>query len=313
VTARGRHTLGAALVSGALVVALLAVAYFTAGPRGARPANSAAAGAPAAAGTTTTEAGRARPGAPAPGGAAATTPATTASGGARAGDGAGGRPPIVESVTGSGGVHAPAGNAAQRLRTLPPETRQVVIVSTDGFASNTAVLETFTKVGQRWQVAFAPMPARIGSAGFADRKAEGDLKTPTGVYAIGDTMYGIRPDPGVRYGYHRVVQDDWWNENPASPGYNTFFHGANPGGASEALWTYDPQYRYFAVINYNIPVVPANPPLGSGIFLHVVNPGKATAGCVSLAESDLLAVLRWLDPASAPRMVLAPRTVLSRY
>jgi L,D-peptidoglycan transpeptidase YkuD (ErfK/YbiS/YcfS/YnhG family) len=186
-------------------------------------------------------------------------------------------------------------------------------VTTDGFTNNTARLETFTKVDQRWVPAFPAMQARIGSAGFADRKVEGDLKTPTGVYAIGGTMYGIQPDPGVRYGYHRVVENDWWNENPASPGYNTFEHGPNPGGASEALWTYTPQYRYFAVVNYNIPVVSASPARGSGIFLHVMNPGRATAGCVSLVEQDLLTVLRWLDPGSAPRMVLAPRTVLSRY
>src|SRR5689334_4338194 len=253
VTARGRHTLGAAL-AGVLVVALMATVWLGDGSRGARPENSARTGAAAADGTTATAAGRAAPGAstptgpagtsPAPG--AATLPADAAPGGARGA--VGGRPPVTQQ-TSRPAAHQPA-LVAQRLRTLPPETRQVVIVTTESFAANTATLETFAKVDGRWQVAFAPMAARIGQAGFADRKAEGDLKTPTGVYPIGATMYGIRPDPGVKYGYHRVVQDDWWNENPASPGYNTFHHGANPGGASEALWTYDPQYRYFAVVDY---------------------------------------------------------------
>ncbi len=311
-TTRGRHTLGAALLSGVLVLLLVTVAFYTAGPGGARPGNPADTAATAADGPAAADAGRDAGAARATGGPAATTAAPGGSAAGRTANGGGGRPPVVQRTTAPGTRQAlPV--AAQRLRTLPPDTRQVVIVSTDSFASNTAVLETFTKVGDRWQVAFAPMQARIGSAGFADRKVEGDLKTPTGVYPIGATMYGIRADPGVRYRYHRVVENDWWNENPASPGYNTFFHGANPGGASEALWTYDPQYRYFAVIDYNTPVVAANPPLGSGIFLHVVNPGRATAGCVSLAESDLLTVLRWLDPASNPRMVLSPRTVLSRY
>jgi L,D-peptidoglycan transpeptidase YkuD (ErfK/YbiS/YcfS/YnhG family) len=207
---------------------------------------------------------------------------------------------------------APA-NAAARLRTLPASTRQVIIVSTDGFGSTAGTLEAFSKVNGGWQPAFGAMAARVGSKGFADRKVEGDLKTPTGVYSIGGTMYGIAANPGVRYSYHRLVADDYWNENPATPGYNTFFHGPNPGGASEALWQISPQYNYFAVINYNIPVVRADPPRGSGIFLHVAVPGRATAGCVSLAVGDLLRILRWLDPAASPRIVLSPRSALSRY
>jgi L,D-peptidoglycan transpeptidase YkuD (ErfK/YbiS/YcfS/YnhG family) len=204
-------------------------------------------------------------------------------------------------------------NAASRLRTLPAATRQVIVVSADGYGSTTATLEAFDKLGGAWRPAFGAMTARVGSRGFADRKVEGDLKTPTGVYAIGGTMYGIAASPGVRYAYHRLVPDDYWNENPATPGYNSFEHGPNPGGASEALWQISPQYDYFAVINYNIPVVAADPPRGSGIFLHVMVPGRATAGCVSLTVTDLLAVLRWLDPAASPRIVLAPRSALGRY
>jgi L,D-peptidoglycan transpeptidase YkuD (ErfK/YbiS/YcfS/YnhG family) len=297
VGSRRRHTLVAATLSAVLVVVIAAAVWFTAGPGGARPEISADIAAPAADGATATEAGAAGTG-------AATAPPGSASAGP-------GQPTPTVRTTKSPPVAA--ANSAQRLRKLPSATRQVVIVTTESFGSNVATLEAFTKTGDRWQAAFPPMHARIGQAGFADRKSEGDLKTPTGVYAIGGTMYGIAANPGVRYAYRQLVPDDWWNENPATPGYNTFFHGPNPGGASEALWQISPQYRYFAVVNYNIPVVPADPPRGSGIFLHVINPGKATAGCVSLAETDLLAVLRWLDPGSAPRMVLAPRTVLDRY
>ena len=133
------------------------------------------------------------------------------------------------------------------------------------------------------------------------------------MYGLGPTVYGLAPAPGLRYPYHRLVPGDYWDENPASSGYNSFTHGTDPGGASEALWQVDPQYRYFAVIDYNVPVRPAIPARGSGIFLHVRHPGHATAGCVALAEPDLLGVLRWLDPAAAPRVVLAPTGNLSRY
>jgi L,D-peptidoglycan transpeptidase YkuD (ErfK/YbiS/YcfS/YnhG family) len=221
--------------------------------------------------------------------------------------------PSPTPSTASSGASRPPANAASQLRTLPAATRQVIVVSADGYGSTSGTLEAFSKVNGNWQPSFGAMPARVGANGFADRKTEGDRKTPTGMYSIGGTMYGIAGNPGVKYSYHKLVADDWWNENPETPGYNSFAHGPNPGGASEALWQINPQYRYFAVINYNIPVVKADPPRGSGIFLHVMVPGRATAGCVSLAESDLLKVLRWLDPGAAPRIVLAPRSALSRF
>jgi L,D-peptidoglycan transpeptidase YkuD (ErfK/YbiS/YcfS/YnhG family) len=207
----------------------------------------------------------------------------------------------------------PADNAAARLRRLPARTRQVIIVSSDGFGSTHATVEAFTKANSGWQPAFGAMAGRIGTKGFADRKVEGDLTTPTGTYPIGSTMYGIAGNPGVRYAFHRLVQGDYWNEDPTSPGYNTFAHGSDPGGDSEALWTVTPQYRYFAVINYNVPVVAASPARGSAIFLHVMVPGRATAGCVAVGESDLVRLLTWLDPAASPRIVMAPRSVLGRY
>ncbi|MFD6664008.1 L,D-transpeptidase family protein [Micromonospora chalcea] len=115
---------------------------------------------------------------------------------------------------------------------------------------------------------------------------------------------GIAANPGVRYPYHQVVTDDWWDENPKSSAYNTFRHTAiSPGGYSEALWKEKPAYTHFAVVTYNMaPNVPKPVPnAGSGIFLHEFSrtPSGPTAGCVSLSHADLVGVLPWLDPAAA--------------
>ncbi|MET8360661.1 L,D-transpeptidase family protein [Micromonospora sp. NPDC005171] len=212
----------------------------------------------------------------------------------------------------------PRHNRASELRTLPAETKQVIIVGATSYTTTYATLEAYVRVRNGWQPAAAKLPARIGSKGFSDNHVEGVPTTPTGVYSIGPTMYGIAADPGVRFPYHRLVSGDWWNENPSSSLYNTFQHSTtNPGGASEALWQEVPAYTHFAVITYNMPpnVPKPVPNAGSGIFLHQFSTtaGNATAGCVSLAHDHLVDVLNWLDPALSPRIVLSPYAQLSRY
>ncbi|MET8312093.1 L,D-transpeptidase family protein [Micromonospora sp. NPDC005173] len=212
----------------------------------------------------------------------------------------------------------PRRNLAARLTTLPPQTKQVLIVSSASYTTTYATLEAYVKIRGRWQPASASLPARIGSEGFSDNHVEGVPTTPTGVYSIGPTMYGIAANPGMRYPYHRLVSGDWWNENPSSSRYNTFQHSStHPGGASEALWTEVPAYTHFAVITYNMaPNVPTPiPNAGSGIFLHQfsTSAGNATAGCVSLSHDNLVDVLNWLDPTASPRIVLSPYAQLGRY
>ena len=167
--------------------------------------------------------------------------------------------------------------------------------------STTGTLSLWTRDGACWRRVAGPWRARLGHSGLAARKREGDGATPTGTYRLDGTAYGIAPNPGTHLRYHRLVCGDWWDEDPVSATYNRFRHvpcGAAPpfGGGSEALWRISPQYRYFMVVDYNAsPVVAGR---GSAIFLHVAV--GATAGCVSLPESRLVHVLRWLRPAARP-------------
>jgi L,D-peptidoglycan transpeptidase YkuD (ErfK/YbiS/YcfS/YnhG family) len=43
---------------------------------------------------------------------------------------------------------------------------------------------------------------RLGRNGLSDHHVEGDGTTPTGAYGLGPVIYGLAPDPGVRYPYH---------------------------------------------------------------------------------------------------------------
>jgi L,D-peptidoglycan transpeptidase YkuD (ErfK/YbiS/YcfS/YnhG family) len=127
-------------------------------------------------------------------------------------------------------------------------------------------------------------------------------------------MYGTEPDPGTLFPYHQLVCGDWWDEDPASAGYNTFQHvacGSEPsfGGDSEALWTEGNAYPSMAVIDFN---TPSTGPIGSGIFLHA-DVGAPTQGCVSLPYGDLIQVLTWLNPARHPVVVMGPDSVVRSY
>jgi L,D-peptidoglycan transpeptidase YkuD (ErfK/YbiS/YcfS/YnhG family) len=182
----------------------------------------------------------------------------------------------------------------------PQSSTQLVTVVAPAHATS-GTLSTWVRDGRCWRRVGGPWIARLGRSGLSTHKREGDGATPTGTYGFASTIYGIAANPGVRFRYHRLACGDWWDEDPSSPTYNTFRHvacGRAPpfGGGSEALWRISPQYRYFAVIDYNAsPTVPGR---GSAIFVHVAV--GATAGCVSLPERRLVQLLRWLKPSAQP-------------
>jgi L,D-peptidoglycan transpeptidase YkuD (ErfK/YbiS/YcfS/YnhG family) len=193
--------------------------------------------------------------------------------------------------------------------------RQLITVASLRPSSQTGMLRGWERRGECWARFAGPWPAWLGIGGISERKREGDLKTPSGAFGIQRVMYGVAPDPGVRYRYHRIVCGDWWVEDPRSPHYNRFRHvrcGAKPPfkTTSEDMSRSPTAYRHLAVIDYNTdPIVPGR---GSGIFLHVSH-GNPTLGCVSVALPQLLALLRWLDPAKRPLIVIGTRATIRRF
>ncbi len=189
------------------------------------------------------------------------------------------------------------------------DAQQVVIVTSTGWGTSQATLQTFEKDAGKWRAVYPATPALIGRGGFSANRTEGDGTTPTGKYGFG-TMFGQQPNPGVAFPYRRPDAQSVWVGDSASAFYNTWQENAALVGEHLASASFARPYAYAAVINFNVsPVVPHK---GSAIFLHV-STGSATAGCVSIAQSSLLQVLRWLDPAKAPVIVMAPSSVVRQY
>jgi L,D-peptidoglycan transpeptidase YkuD (ErfK/YbiS/YcfS/YnhG family) len=201
-------------------------------------------------------------------------------------------------------------NLASRLALA--NTRQLVTVVGAATSSTIATLRLWRKPGECWLPAGGPWPANLGRNGLSANRHEGDKTTPIGVFGFQRVMYGVGPNPGVRYRYHRIVCGDWWVEDPRSPYYNRFRHvrcGSKPPfrTTSEDMSRSPISYRHLAVIDFNTrPIVPGR---GSGIFLHV-STGRPTLGCISLARPRLVTTLRWLDPAASPKIAIGTRATL---
>jgi L,D-peptidoglycan transpeptidase YkuD (ErfK/YbiS/YcfS/YnhG family) len=197
---------------------------------------------------------------------------------------------------------------------VPARADQLIVVSSHTLdpADHLATLRVYVRSGpdSNWRLRFGPWRAEIGYGGLRNHRHEGDGSTPTGVYGLESTLYGNRSNPGgLHLRYHHLVCGDWWDEDPYSPEYNRFVHvpcGTTPafGKGSEALWTEQVAYPYFAVLRFNVDPVRGGPDApGSGIFLHAWV-GGATAGCVALPKARLLDVLRWIRSGRHPMVAI---------
>jgi L,D-peptidoglycan transpeptidase YkuD (ErfK/YbiS/YcfS/YnhG family) len=201
---------------------------------------------------------------------------------------------------------------ANGLASTGSSTQLITVVAAHP-TSTRATVRLWKRSAGCWTPLSGSWTAWLGRRGVSAAKREGDKTTPAGVFGIGRTMYGIAPNPGVRYAYRRIVCGDWWVEDPRSPFYNRFHHvkcGAKPPFTvtSEDLSRSPTAYRHLAVIQYNAdPVAPGR---GSGIFLHA-STGRPTLGCVSFPLPKLVSTLRWLRPSSAPLIAIGTRASLA--
>jgi L,D-peptidoglycan transpeptidase YkuD (ErfK/YbiS/YcfS/YnhG family) len=208
--------------------------------------------------------------------------------------------------------------------------RQVIVVTSTSWSTSYATLRTYDKGADGiWRGKWGPLPVRIGTRGFAPaaQRLQNTYTTPAGTFTL-TRAFGAYSDPGTAMPYRRFDSNDWWPYDPRDPRtYNVYQFSRVAGAAwrttwAERLWSYYSQYRYAVVVNYNIPSglyssggqwfarYPADTRKGGGIFLHVNGTG-GTAGCVSLEYTNMRAVLRWLDPAKAPRIVMGPASVIT--
>ncbi len=176
-----------------------------------------------------------------------------------------------------------------------PSTSQMVTVTSKARSDTTATLTAWDKLGGTWKAAIGPVKAFVGSQGIGAPRDDVP-RTPEGTFAF-DQAFGRQPNPGTKLPYFQADKQDWWDEFPSSPTYNTHVRQvASPGGDSENLYDSGPVYDYAVNIAHN---PQRRPGYASGIFLHVTD-GSPTQGCVAVDKNTMIAILKWLDPSRDP-------------
>ncbi|MFV1995465.1 MAG: L,D-transpeptidase [Verrucomicrobiales bacterium] len=208
---------------------------------------------------------------------------------------------------------------------VPRDTRQVIVAVAPGWNDHRARLQGYERVGGSWRPLFAePIPVLLGRSGLAwgrgvhqvprghsaPVKRERDGRAPAGCFAIG-SIYGYAPrlPSGASFRYRQVTRWDAWVDDPANPYYNRHLvidpRKVPPWFESQKMRHGDAAYAWLVEIRHNSD--PPVPGAGSAIFFHIRRgEDRATAGCTSMEESNLVRMIRWLRADGKPHYVLLP-------
>jgi L,D-peptidoglycan transpeptidase YkuD (ErfK/YbiS/YcfS/YnhG family) len=199
---------------------------------------------------------------------------------------------------------------------------QLIVATAPDWNSMQGRLQRFERANGNWNAVSAPIPVLLGKSGLAWgsglagqeepglHKKERDGRAPAGIFAIGEVFgYEAKLPTGGDYPYHQVTEGDIWSDDPRSPNYNRHIviDPKNPPDnySHEKMRSGDFAYHWLVEIRHNSdPPVPGE---GSAIFFHIrrgVN--RATTGCTTMAEPELVKMITWFRASKHPCYVLLP-------
>lgn len=196
----------------------------------------------------------------------------------------------------------------EKMKKLKNSNKQVILVTTKGYNTHHARIQTFEKNSKDKWKRVHNYKGYIGKNGFTNNKREGDGKSPTGKYTIGDA-FGYKGNPGTKLKFRHSTSNDVWVDDPKSKYYNTWQKKNRSGkdwNSAESMM--HRLYTHGFIIDYNTSQTPYK---GSAIFMHV---GKSyTAGCIATDQSNLINIMRWIDPKKNPVIIQTPESGLYKY
>lgn len=217
------------------------------------------------------------------------------------------------------GLVLPLALSAQRSPLA--QAQQLIVVTTRGWNEVPGTLQRFerTNVRASWQAVGAAVPIVVGRNGLAwgrgvnapvkddgPVKHEGDGRSPAGIFTL-ESAFGYASADSARWlkmPYRRATSTYECVDDTTSRFYNQTLERATVASdwhSSEIMRRTDNAYRWGVIVAHNMP---ARAAAGSCIFLHIWSgPSSGTAGCTAMAEPQLRAIMRWLDPAWHPLLI----------
>ncbi|WP_156931895.1 L,D-transpeptidase family protein [Bacillus sp. J37] len=180
---------------------------------------------------------------------------------------------------------------------------QMLVVTASSNKSYKAEAVLYEKNGDEWEKTLTS-PAVLGKLGVSLSKKEGDKKSPVGLYAIGHG-FGVNRPADTKVPFKVTSNQDYWIDDTTSSDYNKWVkYSGDPNKKWKSFERMtNSLYKYGLVVEYNTnPVVKGK---GSAIFIHVWrNQTSPTLGCIALPESNVLTLLKEIDPKRNPAIVI---------
>ncbi len=207
---------------------------------------------------------------------------------------------------------------------LDSNVQQLIVSIAPDWNASTGHLQLFEREGNKWKASAPPVAVLYGKNGLVwgrgvlgtdepgTHKQERDGRAPAGVFRMGTIYtYDAALPSGAKYPFHTVATGDAWIDDITSPDYNRHVtvDPANPPPwfEKQKMRHGDFAYRWLVEIRHNSD--PPVPNAGSAIFFHIRRgPARKTAGCTTMAEDDLIKLIRWLHADKHPHYALLPRS-----
>lgn len=135
----------------------------------------------------------------------------------------------------------------------------------------------------------------IGKNGLTSQKKEGDKKTPTGTFKIGNLYY--RKDkidlPKINLKCIKIKPNMGWCDDMNKPDKYNKLIKVNKHVHHEKLFRKDYKYDLLITIKYNFEKRINGK--GSCIFIHLTKNYEPTAGCIALQKKDFIIMLKLIN------------------
>ncbi len=213
---------------------------------------------------------------------------------------------------------------------LSPSVSQLLVAIAPSWDSMNGKLQRLEKTAAGWHPSGPPIAVLFGKSGLAwgrgllvgqgggPVKVERDHRAPAGVFRIGMIYtYDHSLPPDADYPFHTVGERDAWVDDMHSSQYNQHItvdsRNPPPWFQKQKMRRGDFAYRWLIEIKHNAD--PPVPGFGSAIFLHIRRgPQRPSTGCTTMAEQNLVEIVRWLRASANPEYVCLPKAeYLSRW